>query len=180
MHADAEAAAVVRRVLRTQAVPTEPEVAHDVLTAVPDDGNLVVSSSMPIRDVEWFGAPRQGVRVFANRGANGIDGVVSTAVGVALASAAPTVLLIGDVALLHDSSALVSAQGCEVDLTVVVADNRGNQLHRHRGYNNPDRYPGCRVQRDHDHPRTRWCHRRHWRDGCARCARHTHQVGEVL
>ena len=61
---------------------------------------------MPVRDLEWFAPARDDVRVLANRGANGIDGVTSTAVGVAL-TWAPTVLLIGDVAFLHDTNGLL-------------------------------------------------------------------------
>jgi 2-succinyl-5-enolpyruvyl-6-hydroxy-3-cyclohexene-1-carboxylate synthase len=100
---------------------------------MPDGGRLVVSSSMPIRDVERYavaraGIPDRAVTVHANRGANGIDGVVSTAVGVAAGSAAPTVLLIGDVAFLHDSNGLLGAAGRDVDLAVVVVDNDGGGI----------------------------------------------------
>ena len=108
---------------------TEPLLAHHVFAALPDDATLVVSSSMPVRDIEAFAGPRvRPPRTFANRGANGIDGVVSTAVGVALAAPGPTVALVGDLAFLHDVSALVSAQGTDLDLTVVVADNRGGGI----------------------------------------------------
>ncbi len=98
------------------------------MAAVPDGSTLVTSSSMPVRDVEWFGEPRTGVRVLANRGANGIDGVVSTAVGVALATGAPTALLIGDVALLHDTNGLLGLGGRPVALTIVVVDNDGGGI----------------------------------------------------
>ena len=90
----------------------------------------MVSSSMPIRDVEWYGGTT-AARVVANRGANGIDGVVSTAVGVALAargSGAGTAVLVGDVAFLHDSNALLGLAGRGVDLTVVVVDNDGGGI----------------------------------------------------
>jgi 2-succinyl-5-enolpyruvyl-6-hydroxy-3-cyclohexene-1-carboxylate synthase len=68
------------------------------------------------------------VRVFANRGVNGIDGVVSTAVGIALGSHAPTTLLIGDVAFLHDSNGLLNLVNRGVDVRIVVVDNRGGGI----------------------------------------------------
>ncbi len=108
---------------------TEPGLAHRLFAALPDGATLVVSSSMPVRDIEAFTGPRdRPPRVLANRGANGIDGVVSTAVGVALAGPGPTVALVGDLAFLHDVSGLVAAEGEDVDLTVVVADNGGGGI----------------------------------------------------
>jgi len=95
---------------------------------MPQDSNLVLSSSMPVRDVEWFSAPRGGVRVLANRGVNGIDGVVSTAVGVAAESGKFTALLIGDIALLHDTNGLLNLMQRAVDLKIVVVDNKGGGI----------------------------------------------------
>ncbi len=107
--------------------PSEPAVAVDVLGAVPTGGALVVASSMPVRDLEWFAPPRDDVWVWSNRGANGIDGVVSTAIGVAT-TGRPTVALVGDLAFLHDSSALVALRSRDVDLVVVVVDNDGGGI----------------------------------------------------
>lgn len=126
----AEAAA--RRAIATaadvHAEPTEPAIARDLMAAMPHGSDLVVSSSMPIRDVEWYSAPRDGVDVLANRGANGIDGVVSTAVGVALVSGRPTAVLVGDVAFLHDTNALLALARRGLDLTIVVVDNDGGGI----------------------------------------------------
>ena len=108
--------------------PSEPAVARAVVQAMPGGASLVVSSSMPIRDVERYARPALGVRVVANRGANGIDGVVSTAVGVAAATDGPTALLIGDVAFLHDSNGLLGAAQRDVDLTCVIVDNDGGGI----------------------------------------------------
>lgn len=113
---------------------SEITVAHTVAATLneqshPDDrSHLVVSSSMPIRDLEWFAPLGDQVVVHANRGANGIDGVVSTAIGVALSTGARTTLLIGDVAFLHDASSLVGLVRRGVDLRIVVTNNDGGSI----------------------------------------------------
>jgi 2-succinyl-5-enolpyruvyl-6-hydroxy-3-cyclohexene-1-carboxylate synthase len=116
-----------------EAEPSEPAVARAVYRAVHDDGVIFASSSMPVRDLEWFAGPRSAPpRVLANRGANGIDGVVSTALGAARAAqdlATPVVGLLGDLALLYDLSGLVFGRLEEVpDVTLVVLDNGGGGI----------------------------------------------------
>lgn len=109
----------------------EPAVARCVAKTgtLVDGGVLVASSSMPIRDLEWFGGALLGWGpVLSNRGANGIDGVTSTAIGAAIASRRPTVVLIGDLAFLHDTSALVEQLPLDASLTVVVVDNGGGGI----------------------------------------------------
>ena len=127
-HAEEVAQRAIAAALGASTGPTEPGVARDIMAVLPEGSSLVLSSSMPVRDVEWFAAPRVGVDVFSNRGANGIDGVVSTAVGVALASRRPTALLVGDVALLHDTNGMLMASSRDVDLTIVVVDNDGGGI----------------------------------------------------
>jgi 2-succinyl-5-enolpyruvyl-6-hydroxy-3-cyclohexene-1-carboxylate synthase len=107
---------------------TEPATARAVLRGLPDGANLVVASSMPVRDLEWYGGSRSGVTVHANRGANGIDGTIATATGVALATGAPTAVLLGDVALLHDASSLTALSRRYADVRIVVVDNDGGGI----------------------------------------------------
>ncbi len=104
---------------------TEPGVAYTIAEHLPRDGRLVVSSSMPVRDLEWFGG-RHAI-AHSNRGANGIDGVMSTARGVA-GSGKPVVVLIGDLAFCHDANALWGLAVSGHDLRVVVVDNDGGGI----------------------------------------------------
>ncbi len=109
---------------------SEIAVARSILLSSPATANVVLSSSMPIRQVEWFAGDSGERRVFSNRGANGIDGVIATAAGVAYA-AGPTICFIGDVALLHDASSLAALSRRPIDLTIVVVDNDGGGIFSH-------------------------------------------------
>jgi 2-succinyl-5-enolpyruvyl-6-hydroxy-3-cyclohexene-1-carboxylate synthase len=129
LRADARAESAVASALLAERRLTEPGVARTVVSALPAGARLVLGSSMPIRDVDAFAATPAGpVRVLANRGLNGIDGNVSTALGVATASGAPTVALVGDLAFLHDLGALVHARRAGLPLTVVVVNNDGGGI----------------------------------------------------
>lgn len=125
--ADAVAEDVIADWLAARDEVTEIEVARATVERIPTGGALLVASSMPVRDVEWFGPNRRDIKVHANRGANGIDGLIATATGIAL-TGTPTTLLIGDVAFLHDSSALVALADRSVDLTIIVVDNDGGGI----------------------------------------------------
>ena len=99
-----------------------------MVDAVPDGGTIVVASSMPVRDVESFARSREAVHFVANRGANGIDGFVSTAIGAALGGDGPVVALLGDLCFLHDQNGLLGAGSRGVDVTFVVVDNDGGGI----------------------------------------------------
>lgn len=108
-----------------------PVIARAVAAALPTGSTLVIGSSSPVRDLdEWADIP-EGVRVVGNRGASGIDGFVSTALGVALAGEGRTVGLCGDLSFLHDRNGLLTdLAGGRPSLTLVVVDNGGGQLFR--------------------------------------------------
>ena len=106
---------------------SEPLIAYIVADRALDHSAVVAASSMPVRDIEWYGGRRDRVTHYANRGANGIDGVVSTAIGVAL-TGRRVVALVGDIALLHDSSAMIALARRPIDLTIVVVDNDGGGI----------------------------------------------------
>jgi 2-succinyl-5-enolpyruvyl-6-hydroxy-3-cyclohexene-1-carboxylate synthase len=118
----------IDQVLAHHPEPTEPGVARALTSGLPAGTVLLASSSMPIRDVEWYGHPASAVTVMANRGANGIDGVVSTAAGVAATAASPVVGLLGDLAFLHDSNGLLGAESRPGTLVLVVVDNDGGGI----------------------------------------------------
>lgn len=144
--ADAAVAAAIAEPLERSGL-SEPVVARTLAEAIPDADTLFVAASMPIRDVEevWPAAASQP-HVLANRGANGIDGTISTALGVAAATAksgtggdeadqgaggdaaGQVVLLLGDVAMTHDLSALTAIARTGVKLTVVLINNGGGGI----------------------------------------------------
>jgi 2-succinyl-5-enolpyruvyl-6-hydroxy-3-cyclohexene-1-carboxylate synthase len=124
--AAARAEAAIDRELGPEAPLSEPAVARLVAARRPTGSHLVVAASMPMRDLEWFGG--RAASAHANRGANGIDGVVSTALGVALRTAEPTIALVGDIALVHDAGALTALARRGVDLRIVVVDNDGGGI----------------------------------------------------
>jgi 2-succinyl-5-enolpyruvyl-6-hydroxy-3-cyclohexene-1-carboxylate synthase len=133
--ADDAATAAIRDVLDNLPPalrPAETDIADKLHSAIPSDALLLAGSSLPVRHLAGS-APRVGVTIIANRGAAGIDGTVSTAVGAALAwqrtGGGPAFALVGDLTFLHDANGLVVGAAEPVpDLTVVVLDNAGGRI----------------------------------------------------
>lgn len=107
----------------------EGGILTDVVDGLPDPATLVVSNSMPVRDLDRFGEPSTtSVTTIGNRGASGIDGIVSTALGAAHGTTDDVTLVIGDLAYYHDMNGLLALQRADVDATIVLINNDGGGI----------------------------------------------------
>lgn len=109
--------------------PMEGAVVAAAIQEAPPDTTLTISNSMPVRDADRFGKPRETpLSVVANRGASGIDGVTSTGLGAGCAAAGESVLVLGDLAFYHDANGLAAIDRCNLEPTIVVVDNAGGGI----------------------------------------------------
>ncbi len=114
-------------------VPPRPDHEGDhaaaVVRGLPSGATLFVSSSMPVRDVDAYARPdARGLQVLGNRGASGIDGVISTVLGCAAGGAWPMAALVGDIAFYHDMNGLLAARDPDLNVVFVVVDNDGGGI----------------------------------------------------
>jgi 2-succinyl-5-enolpyruvyl-6-hydroxy-3-cyclohexene-1-carboxylate synthase len=108
---------------------TEPSIAADLVDVLPTGSTLVVGNSMPVRDVDTFAAGgARDIRVTGTRGASGIDGVTSTALGAAAVASGPVALLVGDLSFLHDLGGLQATAYARTPLVLVVVNNDGGGI----------------------------------------------------
>jgi 2-succinyl-5-enolpyruvyl-6-hydroxy-3-cyclohexene-1-carboxylate synthase len=108
---------------------TEPRLARDLANNVPEGSLLWTGSSLPVRDIDFHLSPRDDLRILASRGASGIDGTTSAAIGAALAHGGPAFALLGDLTLLHDAPGLALGPGePRPDLCLVVVNNDGGGI----------------------------------------------------
>ncbi|MBT8379464.1 MAG: 2-succinyl-5-enolpyruvyl-6-hydroxy-3-cyclohexene-1-carboxylic-acid synthase [Ignavibacteria bacterium] len=106
----------------------EPKIITELLKVLPSTTNLFIGNSLPIRDFDCFsGSSTKKINLYFNRGASGIDGLVSTALGVASIKE-PTVLLVGDLSFLHDLNSLLIAKNYNIPLLIIVINNNGGGI----------------------------------------------------
>ena len=109
--------------------PFEGRIGIEAILNMPEKSNLMISNSLPIRDIDFFApALNKQVNLFTNRGASGIDGINSTALGIAVSSDEPTFLLIGDLAFYHDMNGLHNAVKYKIPITVILINNAGGGI----------------------------------------------------
>jgi 2-succinyl-5-enolpyruvyl-6-hydroxy-3-cyclohexene-1-carboxylate synthase len=124
-------ARVIREELSSEQEISEANVYRRLSSLLPEDAIVFAGNSMPVRDLDsFFPAGTREARFLCNRGTSGIDGVTSTALGVAAATAQPAVLVIGDISFYHDMNGLLMAKqyGGRINLTIVVINNDGGGI----------------------------------------------------
>lgn len=110
----------------------EGRIFIELADLLPEGARLFAGNSMPVRDLDaYFAGTQKALRIMANRGANGIDGVLSTALGAACAGETPLALVVGDLSFLHDLNGLFAARYCEAPVVCVVVNNDGGGIFSH-------------------------------------------------
>ncbi len=128
-YADRRAIDLKRTIIDKSVFPNECRVIEEVLHAAPDGSNIMLSNSMPVRDFDYFASNKnKSIEVFNNRGASGIDGITSTALGISAVGGKPTILITGDLAFYYDLNSLLAAQKYKSNLIIVLLNNNGGGI----------------------------------------------------
>ncbi len=127
--AEQAARQAITRALAEQTQISEPGLFHELASLLPEGTTLFVGNSMPVRDCDsFFPALERSLQIVGNRGANGIDGLVSSALGMAAGGARPLVLVLGDLSLYHDANGLLAAKLQQLDATIILINNDGGGI----------------------------------------------------
>ncbi len=129
LEADKISSLVKKEVVEIAKFPNETRVINELLEIIPDGSQIMLSNSMPIRDFDYFASKtHKKIIVYNNRGASGIDGITSTALGALAANNKPTILLTGDLAFYYDMNGLLAAKKYSLPLIIVLINNNGGGI----------------------------------------------------
>lgn len=118
-----------KTIIENSEFPNESRIISEIINTIPDESQIMISNSMPIRDFDYFATPTQKeISIYNNRGASGIDGIISTALGIAAANNKPTVLLTGDLAFYYDLNGLLAAVKYSIPIVIVLINNNGGGI----------------------------------------------------
>jgi 2-succinyl-5-enolpyruvyl-6-hydroxy-3-cyclohexene-1-carboxylate synthase len=120
---------IKNKFIANSAFPNECRIIPEVINALSENSHLVVSNSMPVRDFDYFAqSSNKNLIIHTNRGASGIDGIISTALGIQKAAGKKTLLVTGDMAFYYDVSSILSAIKYQIPLVVVLVNNNGGGI----------------------------------------------------
>jgi 2-succinyl-5-enolpyruvyl-6-hydroxy-3-cyclohexene-1-carboxylate synthase len=109
--------------------PNEIRIIHEILESIPINSSIMLSNSLPVRDFDyWASRSSKGLKIYHNRGASGIDGIISTALGIASVKKEPVFLLSGDLAFYYDLNALLTAKKYSIPLIIILINNNGGGI----------------------------------------------------
>lgn len=120
---------VRNRFIAKSKFPFEGRIVTELLSIIPSGSNLIVSNSMPVRDLDYFAeAAKNNIKVYSNRGASGIDGMNSTALGIAASSKRKTILITGDLSFYHDLNGLLTGRNYKIPIIIILVNNNGGAV----------------------------------------------------
>ena len=129
LNAEIKSSKIRANIINKTTFLNECRIIEEILEIVPNDSNIMLSNSMPIRDFDYFSSTKNKlINVYNNRGASGIDGITSTAFGISAANDKPTILLTGDLAFYYDLNSLLISQKIKSSLTIVLLNNNGGGI----------------------------------------------------
>ncbi|MDX1701850.1 MAG: 2-succinyl-5-enolpyruvyl-6-hydroxy-3-cyclohexene-1-carboxylic-acid synthase, partial [Melioribacteraceae bacterium] len=131
----------IKSIIKKAKFGNESRIIMELLNRIPENSNIFLSNSLPIRDFDYFASvTERNLKVFVNRGASGIDGIISTASGIAANSKMQTYLVIGDLAFYHNVSALSTLNEYNIPLKIILINNSGGNIFRMLPVSNEKKY----------------------------------------
>ncbi len=129
INADQSAEKIKQRLIEIAPFPAEARIISELIKFIPDNSNIMISNSLPVRDFDSFASKSsKEIFIFHNRGASGIDGIISTALGINAASKKRTFLLTGDLAFFYDINSLLAARNYKLPVVIILINNNGGGI----------------------------------------------------